>query len=236
MTSPFITPNIARVLGALIEKEITTPEYYPMTLNALTNACNQKSNRHPTLTLSDGEVLQAFDEARTKGLTRTVEGSSARTTKYRQRFTEVLQLSAAQTAVMCELLLRGAQTPGELRSRAERMHGFTSLAEIETVLSELASDMHPAIIITQKPLVVRLPRQAGQKEARFAHTLCGEAEMQESASDSVVGVSGVSETVRSPQTEERIAVLEREITTLKNEVRVLQEAFVVLKQQVETGN
>jgi uncharacterized protein YceH (UPF0502 family) len=229
-TPPYLSPNEARALGALIEKEITTPDYYPMTLNALTAACNQKSNRSPVLRLSEQDVQQAFDEARKKTLGRIVDEGAARTPKYRQRLVEIFQLTPAQTAIFCELLLRGAQTPGELRSRAERMYAFTSLAEVETVLTELSSESHHAVGIVGRSIVVRLPRQSGQKEARYAHTLCGAPEETRDAPETAreTAQSGEDEYARK-----RILALEEELAALKQELQTLTEKFEALRRQFE---
>ncbi|MFY8001333.1 MAG: YceH family protein [Candidatus Kapaibacteriota bacterium] len=219
----FLSANEARVLGALIEKEITTPDYYPMTLNGLTAACNQKSNRDPVVQLSDSDVQQAFDEARKKALARLVDEGASRVPKYRQRVTETLHLTPPQTALLCELLLRGAQTLGELRSRAERMHSFASLTEVESVLAELSSGEHEGGIIAGAPLVTRLPRQTGQKEARFMHLLCGTlSAVQDLPPEAVVRADA-----------ERIGILEQEISTLKQELSSLQEEFRSFKRQFE---
>lgn len=220
----FLSPNQARVLGALVEKEITTPDYYPMTLNALTAACNQKSNRDPVLTLSENDVVQAFDEARKKSLARMVEAGASRVPKYRHRLAETLQLTPPQTAIICELLLRGAQTLSELRSRAERMHPFSSLTEVEAVLAELSSENHPAVTITGTALVVRLPRQTGQKEARYTHLLCGIPTAQEP----FVSVSSATNADA-----ERLNSLEDEVSSLKQELSALREDFYALKRQLE---
>lgn len=220
----FLSPNEARVLGALVEKEITTPDYYPMTLNALTAACNQKSNRDPVLALSEQDVVQAFDEARKKALARMVEAGASRVPKYRHRLAETLQLTPPQLAILCELFLRGAQTLGELRSRAERMHPFASLTEVEAVLTELSSAEHPATAAAGTPLVVRLPRQAGQKEARYTHLLCGIPTAQEPF---------VSAPSQSNADAERLNALEEEISALKQELSALREDFYVLKRQLE---
>lgn len=220
----FLSPNEARVLGALVEKEITTPDYYPMTLNALTAACNQKSNRDPVLSLSEQDVVQAFDEARKKALARMVEAGASRVPKYRHRLAETLQLTPPQLAILCELFLRGAQTLGELRSRAERMHPFASLTEVEAVLTELSSENHQAVTITGTPLVVRLPRQAGQKEARYTHLLCGIPTAQEPS---------VSAPSPSNADAERLNTLEEEVSALKRELSALREDFYALKLQLE---
>jgi len=220
----FLSPNEARVLGALVEKEITTPDYYPMTLNALTAACNQKSNRDPVLSLSENDVVQAFDEARKKSLVRMVEAGVSRVPKYRHRLAETLQLTPPQLAILCELFLRGAQTLGELRSRAERMHPFASLTEVEAVLTELSSAEHPATAVAGTPLVVRLPRQAGQKEARYTHLLCGVPIAQEPS---------VSAPSPSNADAERLNALEAEVAMLKQELSALREDFYALKRQLE---
>ncbi len=219
----FLSANEARVLGALIEKEITTPDYYPMTLNGLTAACNQKSNRDPVVQLSDSDVQQAFDEARRKALARLVDEGASRVPKYRQRLTETLHLTPPQTALLCELLLRGAQTLGELRSRAERMHSFASLTEVESILAELSAEEHEGGIIAGTPLVTRLPRQTGQKEARFMHLLCGTpSAVQDLPSEVLIRADA-----------ERIGILEQEINTLKQELSSLQEEFRSFKRQFE---
>jgi hypothetical protein len=220
----FLSPNEARVLGALVEKEITTPDYYPMTLNALTAACNQKSNRDPVLSLTENDVVQAFDEARKKALARMVEAGASRVPKYRHRLTETLQLIPSQLAILSELLLRGAQTLGELRSRAERMHPFSSLTEVETVLTELSSVEHPATAVAGTPLVVRLPRQAGQKEARYTHLLCGIPTAQEPFVSVAPATNGDAE---------RLTALEEEVSALKQELSALREDFYALKRQLE---
>ena len=220
----FLSPNEARVLGALVEKEITTPDYYPMTLNALTAACNQKSNRDPVLALSEQDVVQAFDEARKKALARMVEAGASRVPKYRHRLAETLQLTPPQLAILCELFLRGAQTLGELRSRAERMHPFASLTEVEAVLTELSSAEHPATAVAGTPPVVRLPRQAGQKEARYTHLLCGIPTAQEPF---------VSVAPATNAEAERLNALEEEVSALKQELSALREDFYVLKRQLE---
>lgn len=231
-TSPpaFLSITEARVLGSLIEKELTTPDYYPMTLNALTAACNQKSNREPSIALTENEVQQAFDAARTKALARLVEPGASRVPKYRQRLTETLNLTPPQTALCCELLLRGAQTLGELRTRAERMYEFSSLAQVEAVLMELSSEAHPAVVVVGTPLVMRLPRQTGQKEARYAHLLCGapEAQMETSAPHTATRTADGAQI-----SEERISALEREMTTLRKDLSALREDFLAFKQQLE---
>jgi uncharacterized protein len=217
-----------RVLGVLIEKERTTPDYYPMTLNALTNACNQKSNRDPVVQFADTDVLRAFDQAKRRDLMRLVEDSGgSRTNKYRHRLVELFRLTPAQTAIMCELMLRGAQTSGELRARAERMHRFSSLDEVEIALTELSSVEHFVAQTFGTPLVICLPRQAGKKEPRYAHLLSGEPDLTQMSSDTP------STPKPSSVQEERMLALETEITSLRQEIRGLQEEFAVLKRQFE---
>lgn len=163
---PPLTPNACRVLGCLLEKEVTVPATYPLTLNALLSACNQSSGRDPVLQLDEAEVGAAIDELREAGLARLVHAShGARTVKYRQVATDALVLDALRRAVITVLLLRGPQTPGELRTRGERIHPFASVDEVDRTLEHLAG--------LDEPLVVQLPRLAGQKEARWAHLLGG---------------------------------------------------------------
>ena len=168
----YLTDIEARVLGALVEKQVTTPEYYPLTLNALTLACNQKNNRHPVSAYNENEVAQAVETLREKNLVYVFYGSTSRVPKFKHVMPEVLHLTPAETALMCVLLLRGPQTPGELRGNAARLHAFAGLDEIEETLGGL-------ITHEPEPLVTRLPRQSGQKEVRFAHLLSGEIRVEE---------------------------------------------------------
>ncbi|TAE23583.1 MAG: DUF480 domain-containing protein [Candidatus Kapaibacterium sp.] len=223
-----LTPEEARVCAVLIEKELTTPEYYPMTANALTNACNQKSNRDPVVQYTETEVMRAFDHLRKLEFARLVEESASRSNKCRHRFVEMLRLTPPQTAVLCELMLRGSQTLGELRTRAERMHKFTSLEEVETTLNDLASEAHFAAHTYGKPLVVRLPRQAGQKEVRYAHLLCGEPSITNTSNDEPLKVSAAASAAAH---EKRITALETELAATKQELRALQEELTAFKQQ-----
>ena len=168
----YLTDIEARVLGALVEKQVTTPEYYPLTLNALTLACNQKNNRHPVSAYNENEVAQAVETLREKNLVYVFYGSTSRVPKFKHVMPEVLHLTPAETALMCVLLLRGPQTPSELRGNAARLHAFAGLDEIEETLGGL-------ITHEPEPLVTRLPRQSGQKEVRFAHLLSGEIRVEE---------------------------------------------------------
>jgi uncharacterized protein YceH (UPF0502 family) len=207
-----------RVLGALIEKEITTPEYYPLTLNALVNACNQRSNREPVVSYDEDTVSGALESLRRKGLASVLTGAGIRVPKHSHRFSEKLNLGRRELAILCELMLRGRQTAGELRDRAGRMHGFADLEEVESVLARLI-DGEP------EPLVVRLPKQPGTKEPRYAHLLSGEIDVGQ-------------ETVAAPPpkaspSEDRISALESEVGRLAEEVRSLREELMEFRKQFE---
>ncbi len=210
----------ARVLGCLIEKEMTTPEYYPLSLNALTNACNQKSNRDPLMALTEDDVVRALNRLRFNQLT-VVSGESSRVAKYRHLLAERLGLVPAELAVMCELLVRGPQTVGELRTRCERMHPFTDLNAVEEILKELSE--------RETPLVVRLPRQAGRKEARTAHLFCGPPKI--SADDQETAPEPAR--VRVQVADERVTKLEEEVASLRGEVAELRQMVEEFKQQFE---
>lgn len=201
-----------RVLGALVEKQVTTPEYYPLTLNALTLACNQKNNRHPVTSYTESQVSAAVESLREKNLAYVFYGSTSRVPKYKHVMPEVLHLNNAEVALMCVLMLRGPQTPGELRGNASRLHEFAGLDEIEQTLNALISR-------EDDPLVVRLPRQAGQKEVRFAQLLSGE-----------VSVEAVAEV--SPRVSSREA-LEQKVERLGTELEKLRQEFDEFKKQFQ---
>lgn len=211
---PLLDTEEVRVLGSLMEKESTTPEYYPMSLNALVNACNQKSNRHPAVNYDEEIVLQAIDRLREKKMAAVISGSG-RVNKYAQRFSELLNLGRREMALMCTLLLRGPQTLGELGGRSERMHAFEDLAAVEHTLDRLAS--HEA-----GKLVARLPRGPGQKEARYAHLLSGEPVEEETPA-----VAAVSST----PTADRISALENEVAGLRSEVEELRRRLEYFERQ-----
>ena len=198
----------ARVLGALLEKEITTPEYYPLSLNSLVNACNQKSNREPVLSLDEDAVRQALRSLQENSLARSVSAADSRVTKYEHRLQEALNFDRHEAAVVCELLLRGPQTPGELRSRAERMHHFGDLGEVQSTLQRLMN--------REPPVVKLLPRQPGTKEARYAELLS-----QEAAAASMSPVAGPVARQDAPQ--DRTAKLESEIALLRQELADLRK-------------
>lgn len=215
-----LTPTEVRVLGSLIEKQITTPEYYPLTLNALTLACNQKNNRNPVTALTEAEVEQALDSLREKNLAYVFYGSTSRVPKFKH-VADNLHLSPAEVAVMCVLMLSGAQTAGEIRGRAYRLCEVTGLEEIEQTLQALSTK-------DPEPLVIKLPRQAGQKEARFAHLLAGEVKIEE-----LDGAQPVSKQSRKSADAERVVSLEHRVETLAAEVEGLRRQFDEFKKQFE---
>jgi len=202
-----------RVLGCLLEKEMATPEYYPLTLNALTNACNQKSNRDPVLDLAETEVVRALDNLRFAGMAVQAASDGGRVPKYRHLLFEKFGLEPEHLALLCELLVRGPQTVGELRTRASRMHPFADLAEVENLLQELAE--------RDDPLVAQLPRQPGRKECRFVQLFAGMPEVQDEAT------APAPEAARRQvdATEARIARLEEEIAALREELAAFRKQF-----------
>jgi uncharacterized protein YceH (UPF0502 family) len=206
-----------RVLGSLIEKQVTTPEYYPLTLNSLTLACNQKNNRSPITSYSEEEVAQALESLREKNLAYVFYGSTSRVPKYKHVLTEVMHLTQPELALVCVLLLRGPQTTGELATRAFRLHEFAGLEEVDATLNSLISREPDA-------LVTRLPRQPGQKELRYAHLLSGEVSV-DAANPEVAPARGRSN--------DRVAALEAEVETLKAEVGMLKKQFESFKKQFE---
>jgi len=218
-----------RVLGSLIEKEITTPEYYPLSLNALLNACNQKSNRDPVMTLDETAVRQALHSLDGQSLVRSVSASDSRVTKYEHRIQEAFNFYRHEIAILCVLLLRGPQTPGELRTRAERMHPFDDLGAVQSSLQHLMK--------REPPLVKVLPRQPGTKESRYAHLLSGDVELSGGPglphnveSLEAKPVAGASTAVISADGD-RIAHLEKDLAALRNEVSDFHEEISDLKQQ-----
>lgn len=212
-----LTEVEARVLGALVEKEITTPDYYPLSLNALVNACNQKSNREPVMDLGEDDVRQALDALNRLGLAGAARGADSRVTKYEHRLQEAFNFERRETAVLCVLLLRGPQTPGELRGRTERMCRFNDLDEVQTALRRLMD--------RQPPLVKAMPRQPGTKELRYAHLLSGNVESWEPPAES-------HEAGSTPEGE-RIARLESEVASLQAEVAELKRQLGDFRKQFE---
>jgi uncharacterized protein YceH (UPF0502 family) len=210
-----LTDIETRVLGSLIEKQVTTPEYYPLTLNALTLACNQKNNRHPVTSYTESQVADAVESLREKNLAYVYYGSTSRVPKYKHVVPEVMHLSPPETALMCVLMLRGAQTPGELRGNTSRLHEFSGLEEVEAVLNGLISH-------EPEPLVVRLPRQPGQKEVRFAHLLSGEIDVEALASEP-----------ERPSRQSGVERLEQKVDALTAEIEQLKDQFEQFRKQFE---
>jgi len=215
--NPVLNNLEARVLGALIEKDITTPDYYPLSLNALVNTCNQKSNRDPVMNLGEDAVRDALLNLNQKGLSGSVSGADSRVPKYEHRLQEVLNLPRAETAVLCALLLRGPQTPGELRGRTERMHRFEELSDVHSALQRL--------IQRDPPLVKILPRQPGTKEARYTHLLCGDVEIAEPPAQELTVTTASAEGERIARLESEVGSLKAEIAELKKELRDFQKRF-----------
>ena len=204
-----------RVLGALIEKDITTPDYYPLSLNALVNACNQKNNRDPVMALNEDAVRAALESLQGQRLAGPASGADSRVTKYEHRMQEVFNFDRRETALLCVLMLRGAQTPGELRGRAERMYRFEELEDVNAALDKL-SQRDPA-------LVAVLPRQPGTKESRWMHLLSGNAPPAEAAP--------VRESFSGDN--DRVARLEHEVGELKREIAEMREQLAAFRRQFE---
>jgi len=214
-----LNPIEVRVLGCLIEKDLATPEYYPLTLNALTNACNQKSNRDPAMALEEADVVRALDSLRFQRLAHhSAEG--VRAAKYCHNLEGLLRLEPQELAVLAELLLRGPQTVGELRGRAERMRNFADLAAVEETLAALAE--------RQPPLVTRLPRQPGRKEQRFAHLLAGIPETGEATPPPAEPVRD-----RVAAENRRLAAVEEEVAALREEMAELRAQLTAFRAQFE---
>jgi uncharacterized protein YceH (UPF0502 family) len=209
----------ARVVGSLVEKQLTTPEYYPLTMNALTAACNQKSNRDPVMSLDETAIMAAVDSLRDRNLVYLFYGSGSRTVKYKHMLPSVYDLDAAGVAILAVLLLRGPQTIGELRERTGRLHEFAGLGEVQETLD--------ALIRRDDPLLTKLERQPGQKEARYAHLLSGEVH-QES-----IAPGRERQTASPPAGNERIENLEREVETLRNELTSFRAAFDEFRKQFD---
>jgi len=206
-----LTATEARVIGCLLEKQVTTPEQYPLSVNAVTLACNQKSNREPVLNLSEHEVQDHLDALVKRHYLRTVSGFGNRVTKYEQRFCNSefgdLKFSSAEVAIVTTLLLRGAQTPGELRSRASRMHEFSDMQEVEQTLENLASR-------EDGPFVMRLPREPGKRESRFMHLFSGDVETLVNVAEAMAPVDDESLAARVDALETEVAELKQRLDSL----------------------
>lgn len=209
----------ARILGSLVEKQLTTPEYYPLTLNALVNACNQKNNREPVMSLNETTVTAAIERLRDRNLIYVFYGSTSRVPKYKHMLPSVYELEPAEVAVVAVMLLRGPQTLGELRTRTERMHEFSGLGEIQETLDGLAR--------RDDPVVIKLPILAGQKEARFGHLLSGEIDVE------ALAIAHPTRAAQAENANERIFKLETEVGELRGEIESLKATFDEFKRQFE---
>ena len=217
-TTDKLTEVEARIVGALVEKQLTTPEYYPLTLNALTAACNQKSNRDPVVSFDEETVTRTLENLREKNLVYVFYGSTSRVPKYKHMLPQVFELEPSEVAVICVLLLRGAQTLGELRGRTDRLYDFTGLGEVNETLDNLMR--------RDEPLVVKLERQAGQKEVRYAHLLSGEIDVSAYARE-------VSSSGSKQADNERLTTLETELENLRGEFNSFRQSFEEFKKQFE---
>ncbi len=224
-TIPSLNATELRVLGSLVEKAVTTPDYYPLTLNSLTLACNQLTNREPVVAYDETTVVRALDGLRAQRLATVFTGADSRVAKYKHALTDALLLTPGEVGLLCVLMLRGPQTLAELRTRTERFQPFESLAEVEEALTALATR-------TPQPLVVKLPRQAGTKEPRYAHLLGGPIELASPLA------KPADEPRRSPTGEggpedSRLAKLEAETAALRTEVAELRAQLVEFRKQFE---
>lgn len=217
--STVLTETEIRVVGSLVEKQLTTPEYYPLTLNALTAACNQKSNRDPVMSLSETEIMAAVDRLRDENLVYLFYGSGSRTVKYKHMLPSVYELDPAGTAVMAVLMLRGPQTIGEIRERTGRMHEFGDLNEVQQTLDDLSR--------RDEPLIVKLERQPGQKEARYAHLLSGAVDVTKLAAAAERTTSAGS------ASNDRIEKLETEVERLGSELAEFKAMFDEFRKQFD---
>jgi uncharacterized protein YceH (UPF0502 family) len=209
----------ARVLGALLEKEITTPDYYPLSLNSLVNACNQKSNRDPVTNLDEDSVRDALRTLHDNSLARSVSAADSRVTKYEHRLQEAFNFDRREAALFCELLLRGPQTPGELRTRAERMHQFDDLSEAQSALQRLMN--------REPPLVKVLARQPGTKESRYIHLLSGDAKPVSSTAGREVPAALEREKM------DGFSRLSSEMAELRRDMADLKQQFAAFRKQFE---
>jgi uncharacterized protein YceH (UPF0502 family) len=217
-----------RVLGSLIEKDITTPDYYPMSLNALVNACNQKNNRDPVMTLDEAAVRQALTSLQEKRLAGPAGGADSRVPKYEHRLQEAFNFDRREVAVVCVLLLRGAQTPGELRGRTERMYHFDALEDVVSTLDRLAQ--------REPPLVCMLARQPGTKEYRYMHLFSGqplEPTVSRAAMEREAAVSASEPVAPAVAPAQRLARLEEEVASLRQELSIMQEQLAEFRKQFE---
>jgi len=211
----------ARVVGALVEKQLTTPEYYPLTLNALVNACNQKNNREPVVSYDERIVTETLERLRDRNIVYVFYGSTSRVPKYKHMLPSIYELEPPEVAVICVMLLRGPQTLGELRTRTERLHAFNGLGEIQETLDGLMR--------REDPLVMKFERLAGQKEARFGHLLSGPVDVEAFAAAQAASHSRSGSSVSS----ERFEAIENELKAMKAEIETLKETFETFRKQFE---
>jgi uncharacterized protein len=221
---PILTEIETRVLGALIEKDITTPDYYPLSLNALVNACNQKNNRDPVMTLDEAAVRDALASLQEKRMAGPASGADSRVTKFEHRLQEVFNFDRREIAVVCVLLLRGPQTPGELRSRTDRMYHFEALEDVVSTLDRLAQ--------RTPPLARMLPRQPGTKESRYKHLFSGEPPEQDAAQTSMARTCPERES-KGPSTVDRLTLLEEEVSRLREELADVHQQLAAFRKQFE---
>jgi len=209
-----------RVLGCLVEKQLTTPEYYPITLNALVTACNQKSNRDPVVSYDEATVMQALDTLRERNLVYVFHGSTSRVVKYKHMLPSVYELDPAATAAITVLMLRGPQTIGEIRGRTDRLYDFESLVQVQEMLDALTR--------RNEPLVVKLERQAGQKDARYAHLLSGEVDIE-----TVAVAPARDRSAGDRHLSERVEKLEQDVERLSGEIESLSTTLQEFRKQFE---
>jgi uncharacterized protein len=220
-----LTEIETRVLGSLIEKDITTPDYYPLSLNALVNACNQKNNRDPVMTLDESAVRDALGTLQEKRLAGPASGADSRVTKFEHRLQEVFNFDRREIAVICVLLLRGPQTPGELRSRTDRMYHFEALEDVVSTLDRLAQ--------REPPLTAVLPRQPGTKESRYMHLFSGEPPAIDVGRTLLSATAGSNSPAASSSSADRIAALEEEVSKLRHELSEVQQQLAAFRKQFE---
>jgi uncharacterized protein len=218
-----LTDIEVRVLGSLIEKDITTPDYYPLSLNALVNACNQKNNRDPVMALDENPVSSALSSLQEKRLAGPASGADSRVTKYEHRLQEVFNFDRREIAVICVLLLRGAQTPGEIRGRTDRMYHFEALEDVASTLDRLGQ--------RQPPLVAMLPRQPGTKESRYMHLFSGNAPASEIPVHDMARATTFTQL--SPASSDRLSELENEVRELRKEVGEMRQQLATFRKQFE---
>jgi uncharacterized protein len=220
-----LTPIETRVLGCLIEKDITTPDYYPLSLNALVNACNQKNNRDPVMTLDEAAVREALASLQEKRMAGPASGADSRVTKYEHRLQEVFNFDRREIALLCVLLLRGPQTPGEIRSRTDRMYHFDALEDVTSTLDRLSQ--------REPPLVRVLPRQPGTKESRYMHLFSGEPPEQPDLAQATVARAPSPALLDSGPNPDRITALEEEVSHLRAELADVQQQLAAFRKQFE---